>query len=170
MHTNAREKTLRRNGVKEKLNTTVRYKESLREKSHKSSQILHIWMRFWVILNRLVGFGYAELKVLPRKGTIKEHILLYRTHVNKETMMKTPILSRTFDTPKNSLRTDSMDEPSLWFKRGLVWTTTRARCFDNEGSLCLLSPNEKKNGSLTWCKWAVTWFLWLCMVVAWCVA
>jgi len=38
-------------------------------------------MRFRVILNRFVGFGYAELKVLPRRGTTKEHILLYRTHV-----------------------------------------------------------------------------------------
>ena len=71
--------------------TSVRYKESLRElssllallakKSNKSSQILQIWMRFRVILNRFVGFGYAELKVLPRRGTTKELILLYRTHV-----------------------------------------------------------------------------------------
>ena len=31
-------------------------------------------MRFRVILNRFVGF-------LPRRGTTKEHILLYRTNV-----------------------------------------------------------------------------------------
>jgi len=32
-------------------------------------------------LNKFERFGYAELKVLPRRGTTKEHILLYRTHV-----------------------------------------------------------------------------------------
>ena len=49
---------------------SVRYKESLREKSCKSSQILQTWLRFWEILNRFIGFLSTEGTpfLTPRKA------------------------------------------------------------------------------------------------------
>ena len=93
--------------------TSVRYKESLREKSHKSSQISQIWIRFWEILNRFVRF-------LPRRGTTKEHFLLYRTHA--------------FVLSEVRVGINYTSEGSLLFRRGLVWIIARARLNHDEGS------------------------------------